>query len=121
MCKVRSIGEIERLFIYSPTNAIVVRGKASNVALAEWLLAALDGTTKRPTADHKMPTASESVRILYLTPQESVQRLQEMAMNIRKSAQIPRLFTYSESRAIITRGTPEQLAKAERLLAERTR
>ena len=117
----RSIGEIERLFIYSPTNAVVVRGKASDIALAEWLFAALDGPTNRPGTDYKMPATSESIRILYLTPQESVQRLQEMAMNIRKTAQIPRLFTYSESRAIITRGTPEQIAKAERLLAERTR
>ena len=117
----RSIGEIERMFVYSPTNAMVVRGKASEIALAEWLFAALDGPTKRPGADHKMPATNEAVRIMYLTPEESIQRLQEVATSIRKTAQIRRLFTYSELRAIVTRGTPEQLANAERLIAERTR
>ena len=103
-----------------------MRSEASTVVgdrrrLDRFRYAALDGPTNRPGTDHKMAATSELVRILHLTPQESIQRLQEMATNIRQTAQIRRLFTYNESRAIVTRGTPEQLATAERLIAERTR
>jgi len=39
---VRSIGNIRRLFTYNLSNALIMRGTAAEMALADWLVKELD-------------------------------------------------------------------------------
>ena len=58
-----------------------------------------------------------AVRILYGSPDQTVQQFQQGAVDIRKATSIRRFFTYTPTRAMIVRGTADQAAQAEKLAA----
>jgi hypothetical protein len=124
---VRSIADIRRVFTNNAASAIVMRGTADQIALAGWLLDELD---KAPDAERRYQhsaayeyrepgSAADSVRVFYLKPEVTVQNLQEAAVMVRTTTQVRRLFTYNATRAITLRGTADQVAMAERLIAQR--
>jgi hypothetical protein len=51
-----------------------------------------------------------AVRVFYVPYASTVQQFQEIATLVRTIAETRRLFTYNESRALIVRGTPEEVA-----------
>lgn len=116
----RSIAEIRRVFMYNARYAIALRGRAEQIALAEWLCGALD------RAAHAQSTATpiyrvysgrdDIARVFYVPRTESVADLQETATLIRSIAEIPRLFACRGPRAVAMRGTADQLAAANWLL-----
>ena len=118
---VRSMGEIKRLFTCSATRALTLRGTPAQIALSEWLLTALDRKSQAPR-DFIMPGSSEdAAHVFFLTPDETPQRLQEVAVHVRTTTRCPRLFTYNAPRAIALRGTPAQIAQAGQLINDRSK
>jgi len=69
-----------------------------------------DNVTKR--RDYE----DEVVRVFYVTNATSVQEFQEIATAIRTVAEIRRVFTYNAQKAMIVRGTLDQVALAEKLI-----
>jgi hypothetical protein len=122
---VRTIGNIRRLFTYNGPSALILRGTASEIALAEWLVNQLDQPPNQPpqapTPHEYRPsgTVDDLVRVFFLTHAESPQHLQQIATEVRTTAEIKRIFTYNALRSLIARGTAAQIALADRLIAER--
>jgi general secretion pathway protein D len=56
------------------------------------------------------------VRVFYIQNATSVQEFQEIATAVRSLTEIRRVFTYNAQRAILMRGTPDQIALAEKLI-----
>jgi hypothetical protein len=120
----RTIPEIPRTFTNNPHRAIIVRGTAAQVAMAEWLFNDLDQpnlgspvATLNADALHEFrsPGSDDVVRVFYLINTPDVPAFQRVAQEVRVKAGIMRLFTYNDRRALVVRGTSAQIAGAERI------
>ncbi len=69
-----------------------------------------DNVTKR--RDYE----DEVVKVFYVTNATSVQEFQEIATAIRTVAEIRRVFTYNAQKALIVRGSRDQVALTEKLI-----
>jgi hypothetical protein len=118
---VRSIYGVFRLFTYSATRVIALRGTVAQIAIAEWLFNDLDKQSQNPgTHEFRLPGGGDDVvRVFYLTHAGTAQRLQEIATQVHAMAEIRRLFIYNAPRAMALRGTASQIVLADRLIAER--
>jgi hypothetical protein len=103
-----------------------VRGTSDQLALTEWLFNELHQPA-HPNPSHKSDVYNYrgadredgvSVRVFYLPHIQAVQEFQRMAFKVRSEAKIRRVFTFTSPRAIAVRGTADQIAATERLLAE---
>jgi general secretion pathway protein D len=74
------------------------------------IFVAEDNVTKR--RDYE----DEVVKVFYVTNVTSVQEFQEIATTIRTVAEIRRVFTYNAQKALIVRGTADQVALTEKLI-----
>ena len=84
--------------------------KAETIAATGWWHQA-----NRPHFN-KMPDG-ETVELFYLFQTASVEHLQQAAVHIRQLTGARRLFTYSPLRAIVVKGSKEQLAATRQRLA----
>jgi hypothetical protein len=115
---IRSTAEIRRAFIYTKAKAVALRGAPEQIALAEFLIANLNRRSDSPlgSGEHRIPGEAEGVVRLFAIKAATVAEFQQKAKNIREATGIRRAFTYIPHRALIVRGTPEQVAEAERLI-----
>jgi general secretion pathway protein D len=58
------------------------------------------------------------VKVFYIKNATSVQELQEISVTVRSVTEIRRAFTYNAMNAILLRGTADQIALAEKLIAD---
>jgi hypothetical protein len=116
---VRSISEIRRLFTFNPTRAIAVRGTPEQIQLAQWLVTQLDKPAASTSApgDFRMLNG-DIVKIFYLPSAESPAQLQQIAVKVRQTTAVPRLFTYNAPKAMAIRGTSTQIEEAARMVKE---
>jgi type II secretory pathway component GspD/PulD (secretin) len=126
---VRSIFEIQKLYTFADTKSMVVRGTAAQIAGAEWLLRKLDRPVstigdKRDDRERFRPFGStdpdpdDSVAVLHLANTSTEQSHSAAATSIRSTTQAHRAFVYMPTRVIVIRGTVEQLATAESIVAD---
>jgi hypothetical protein len=113
---VRTVADIRRVFTYNAPMAVVMRGSEDQIALGEWLVNEIDQPLSAHTASvhaYRMAagfTRDESaIRVFYLAHTPTVQEFQEVATAVRTIADIRRVFTYNAPRAMIVRGTPDQI------------
>lgn len=59
---------------------------------------------------------TEALRVFYLPNSYTVQEFQEIANAMRTVAEIRRVFTYNAGRAMVVRGTPDEIAFVEKLV-----
>jgi general secretion pathway protein D len=69
-----------------------------------------DNVTKRRDYEDNV------VKVFYVQNATSVQEFQEIATAVRSLTEIRRVFTYNAQKAILMRGTPDQIALAEKLI-----
>ena len=113
---IRSIAEIRDLSVDMDQRTITMWASAQQVSFADWLARELDPATN---ASPRFQVGPDDVaRIFYVKNAPGVQGFQEMATAMRSLVEIRRLFTYNTPRAIVARGTPDQLAAAEWILGE---
>jgi hypothetical protein len=121
---VRTIAEIRRVFTYNLPKALIVRGDANEMALADWMIHELakpvsaDASQTYTYADINHD-GENLVRVFYVKDAATVAAFQELATEIRTGTKIRRVFTYNETRALALRGTAAQLALAEQMLHDR--
>jgi hypothetical protein len=122
---VRTIVEINRVFTYNTIRALAVRGTADQVAAAAFVVKELDqpATTKRTDSrEYQMIDTRNmgftAVRVFYLPYTSTVQQFQEVATLVRTIGSIRQVFTYSAPKALVVRGTPDQVALAGWLVNE---
>ena len=123
----RTVGGFQRMFACEP-RAVAMRGTAGQVALAGWLVNALDKPAGWQPQESQNPAWYEywnspppydklySVRVFYTAHTETQQDLQQIVNLVRTLADLQRLFAFSADKALVFRGTPGQTALAEWLL-----
>jgi hypothetical protein len=116
---VRTIAEIRHVFTARTPKALALRGTADQIAAAEFLVRELDqpvDAKRTASRDYQMVDPGKrgetAVRVLYLPYTATVQQFQEVATTVRTVAEIRRVFTYNATRALIVRGTADQIALA---------
>lgn len=114
----RAIAEIRRALTYNAPRALVLRGTAGQIAAADWILAQLTGPQSASGEYRMSGPADDIVRVFYLPGTGSIQDFQEVATLIRSIGEIRLTFTYNLTRALILRGTADQLALTEWLVKE---
>ena len=128
---IRRMTDMPHTFASLGRRALVLRGSADQVELAEWLYTELDnpanwppaaqGTRDLPGREYRVPGGNdEMVRIVYLSRTESFKQLEEVAKSISAATGIRRLcpYSYSLPRAMVMRGPVQQVASAEQLIKE---
>jgi hypothetical protein len=119
---IRSIADIRQASVDTKEVALVLRGTGSQVALAEWLFPLLDLPTsdllatqlrQKATKHEYLVEPDDVVRVFYLSNPTTVPSFQEVATAVRPLLEINRMFTYSALRAIVARGSADQMAAAE--------
>ena len=111
-----AITDIPQTSVDMAENSLPLRGTASQVALAEWLLSNLDQPSSVPHDDAKYEyriSHDDVVRLFFLTNPEVPMGVQEIATAVRALAGVRQMFTYNDLRAVVVRGTSEQINLAE--------
>lgn len=124
----RTVGDIQKVFNDTALSDLVVRGKANELALAEYLINGLDvkpGTITvaaspefHYTASPSYPRGPEVVRVFYLTHSSTPQQMQEILTTLRTVADIQKVFNYTPLSALTIRGTASDLATCEFLIGK---
>lgn len=109
------------------TRELSVRGPAEQVRLAEWVVTELD----RPAASAPPPPSNpytlqtkepeNTVRVFYPSEIDSNQAFMEVLTAVRTITDIRYVSPYTSHRAVVMRGSKEQIALAEWLLSEMNR
>lgn len=125
----RTIADVQRIFPYAGSRAIVLRGQPENAALGEWLFHQLDQPAGSPPPaaqderaavnEYWLPGHDDVTRVLFLTHAATPQKLAEIAAAVRTKAGVARIFPYMATHALVLRGAPAQVADAGRLVQER--
>jgi malonyl CoA-acyl carrier protein transacylase len=121
---IRTITRARRLFTYNAPRAVIVRGTAEQIALADWLFNELSQPANPQNTgphEYRLATASDEVVGVFLTDAQTPQRLQEISMQIRSVAKDPNTMPYNAPRAIVVRGTTAQIARAGLVIKEQDR
>jgi len=113
----------------SNSGGLMLRGEAEQIALAEWLMAALDRSPAGPAPQAatlangefhlsaSLPGGDNVVRVAYL-PWASPQDLAEVSTIVRSIGDFRPVFTVSVMKAVAMRGTAEQIAMADWLMSQ---
>ena len=111
------ITDIPQPSVDATEKSLSLQGTPGQVALAEWLFSNLDKPPNvSPDAakhEYRASDGDDVVRLFYLTNPEVPQGIQEIAIVVRSLTNIRRMFTYNDHRAVVVRGTPEQVNLAE--------
>jgi type II secretory pathway component GspD/PulD (secretin) len=121
---IRSATEIQRIAVFPRGAEIALRGTEDQAALAEWLIKRLDkpaGAQPSGAMEYQMPgnAATPLVEVYYLAHLDKAEDIQDLVRSIRVGAQLQRLTAYLPTRAIVVRGSGEQVAEATALVQER--
>src|ERR1022692_3035067 len=114
---VRSIVDMQRCFPLNARRVLVMRGNDEQMALAAWLLQQLDGPPGQGTSEVKMGGAGGQIAQVAFVNAATPQSLQETVNQIRTETKLVRVFPFPPQKAVAMRGTVDQLAQTERLLA----
>lgn len=121
---IRTIADIRQVTADNAPKTLSLRGTPEQIALAGWLYNELDQPIGgQPLAQHSATpeyrvSDNDVVRVFYAAPALPVQAFAELAIVLRSTSGIRRVFTYNAPRAIALRGTTDQLTLAEWLFNE---
>jgi hypothetical protein len=126
---VRTIGDIRRVFTYNAPRFMIARGSADQLAFTDWIVAEIwnHGNAAGPHSFSReyvlpadpSPRPNENVaRVFYMAQGGTVQDFQGLATLIRTVVLVRRVFTYNAPRAMLLRGTADQLKLAAWLFDE---
>lgn len=113
---IRSVGDIRRVFIYSPLDALAIRGTGQQIALAAWAIDRLDAARSPASNEYKLP-GDDVARIFELAHAQTPRDIQEMVTLVRALADITRVFACTARGALIARAPAERVALAAWLVA----
>jgi type II secretory pathway component GspD/PulD (secretin) len=120
---IRAVGDIHRIFTYSPPKAIAIRTTGAKAQLAEWLVQQLDVSPGNPPNGERYGFAgpegsSEVVEVAYLTRERTPAGLNDAVTALRTATGIRHIFTRSTPQGIAFRGSADRVQTAERLLQQ---
>ena len=119
---VRAIGEIQSAAVDNSAGILTVSGTSGQIAMAEWLFYNLDRSADAaPPAPSALQftvagAANDVARIFYLTHAPNPRIVQEAINTVRSIVEIQRAAASTPAKAIVIRGTNEQMAAAQWLI-----
>jgi hypothetical protein len=114
----RVVSDIRELLPDLAKRSLTVKGTADQIASAAWLTAELDkpggatGTRDFPFNDPRAPLA----QVAYLSHVDNPQDLEEIVNTVRSVVDIQRCYAMNQQKAIVMRGSAEQVKEADWLL-----
>ena len=107
------------MFLYTPSTALIMRSPG-DLNLAQWLIGELDKPAPLNSSNPEFRSGSDDVtRVFGIKQPISVQELQKLVTSVRSATEVKRAFTLSAKNAIVIRGTPAQIRKAQTMLEGR--
>jgi type II secretory pathway component GspD/PulD (secretin) len=117
---IRSVADVQRIFVYNARKSVAMRGTSEQIALAEWLVKLLDRPAPAAgTNEYRLTKGPDNlVRVFYLPSSRTQQERLDVAVQVRSTTHMGRLFVYSPLGALAVRGTVGQVATAEKVIEE---
>ena len=111
---IRSMVEARQMFTYNPSKVLLMRGAPADLDFAQWLIAGLDKRSPLVLQSPEYRTSSDDMtRVFVVEPGMAAPGLQKLATQIRSATEVTRIFASSAKSAIVVRGTPAQIRKAQ--------
>ena len=119
----RAVADVQRIFTYTPLQAIVLRASPTRLQAAEWLAAQVDVTTTddarfQPHEYLLQDSAGQVLRVLYAVHPTSLAGLNEMITTLRTVADIQAIFSRSTPPGIAFRTSPAKAQMADWLFQQ---
>jgi hypothetical protein len=123
LTNLRTVADVMKIFNYTPLTAIALRGPSAQMTMAAWMIEQLDQPgqpAENPAAyKYRSPAGNEElVRVFYLPHINSSRQLNDVLTAVRTKVRIQKAFYYSRPAALVLRGSPDQLAASEILIAQ---
>jgi len=117
----RTIGDLRDVSVDATNATLLTHGTADQMALTDWLFPELDRPPATPSGvDHSYQMAGTAgvVRVFHFAHASSSPEVQEIVNVVRTAADIQRVFPLMSSKALVTRGTTDQVALVDWLVSE---
>jgi len=119
---IRTVVDVQRLFPYEASRAIVMRGPSDRVAAAAWLVHQLAkpagaGLTAAAHEFQIQGLPDGAVHVYFLTHPGTAADLASLTAQIRATSGISRIFPLSNYGAVTLRGRPDQIVTAGAMVA----
>jgi hypothetical protein len=113
----RAVADVQKVFTYTALNAIVVRAPANQMALAKWMIPAVDRDVPSPGTQapefYISGVRDPIVRVYYLANAKSLQDLNRILTAVRTTGGITKAFPVNTNGTLVIRGMQVQMTKAE--------
>jgi hypothetical protein len=114
----RSTADLRDLSVNVADRSITFNGTPEQNHIAEWLVPRLDVRGARPVSAEYKAGNDDIVRVFYISHVATPQQLSEIVTTARSVAEVPRAFIYQTAKALVARGTAEQIGLMEWLLPQ---
>ncbi len=122
----RTVVDVNRVMPVHTVATVVFRGTAEQIPLAEWVISQIDQAIgQQGPAPHQQqfmmpwdPSHETQVRVFYFSHANTPAAIQEIVNAVRVNAQINRVFPCNQPKAIVVRGSADQVSKAADLVAQ---
>ncbi len=109
----RTVGDIQKIFNYTATHALVLRGVDSDLQRAEWMIQRLDlPSGQSPQGASFTASPGDDVTRAFHLRNASPQSLQTVVTGLRSDVNITKAFATTNPAYIVVRGTTDQIAAA---------
>lgn len=118
---IRVISDTPSISVDAAQRNVKLSGTPDQINTAQWLFPLLDAPNTASMAKHEyqIPGVTDNIlHLYYLQTPATTQQFQEVATAVRSIADIRRVFTYNGPKALMVRGTSDQVALADWLIGE---
>jgi len=125
---IRVIAGVRKIFPYVVQGALIMRGTADQIAMAEWLVDELDqpaggssaAALSHDTAGHEfqVPDSDQIVHVFHFADSTTAQQFVDIAAQARRTQKLEQVYICYSQRALSVRGTLGQIALTEQLIQE---
>lgn len=123
----RTVADIQHLFIFSSNHAVVMRGPDWEVAFSKWIIDQLDrpepakpesGTREFTVGGPDYRGLGHGARVNFLASMTEPRQISELLTALRTVADVHKVFLFSASHALVMRAGDTDLALAEWLIQQ---
>lgn len=120
----RTVVDIQKIYNYTPLNALAIRASDTDMATAAWVIQSLDIAAKPDASagprEYVMNGAASptgnTIRVFYPPHITTPKGIQETLTLLRTKLSIMKVFNYTALSALVVRGSADQITKAEQLI-----
>jgi len=109
----RTVADVQKVFIYSSSHALILRAGDSDLQLAEWIIQRLDlpaGQSSGPTTF--TASSGDDVTRIFHASNVTPQLVQTVVTGLRTEVKVRKVFPTMAPANIVVRGTTDQIAAA---------